>query len=121
MFGYDGSTPDRAPFRLPTEAEWEWAASGGVREDQQVTPETGWYSDNSGGHTHPVGLKDPNAFGLYDTLGNVWEWTATVEDSYRVYRGGCWVLSARSARVAYRYRSVPGNRYGNLGVRLARG
>ena len=121
LFEFDGSTPDRAPFRLPTEAEWEWAASGGVREDRQVTPETGWYDDNSNNQSHPVGLKDPNAFGLYDTLGNVWEWTTTAEDSYRVNRGGSWYSSAQNARVARRGRSVPGGRYDGLGLRLLRG
>jgi len=121
MFGCDGSTPDRAPFRLPTEAEWEWAASGGVREDRQVTPETGWYAENSGGRTHPVGLKAPNAFGLHDTLGNTWEWASSPLGLSRVFRGGCWVNPAQVARVASRGRYDPGRRLDLLGVRLARG
>lgn len=121
MFGYDGSTPDRAPFRLPTEAEWEWAASGGVREDRQVTPETGWYDDNSEGHSHPVGLKAPNAFGLHDTLGNAWEWTSTPLGSNRVCRGGCWSNPAQYARVAARIRGDLDSRSDRLGFRLVRG
>jgi sulfatase modifying factor 1 len=125
MFEYDGSAPDRAPFRLPTEVEWEWAASGGVREDRQVTPETGWFAANSEGKTHPAGLKDPNPFGLHDILGNVWEWTATAitghSGSSRVRRGGSWGNDARDARVAYRGSYSPGYRYRGLGFRLARG
>lgn len=109
-------------YRLPTEAEWEWAASGGVREDRRVTDDTGWYSDNSGGQTHPVGEKKANAFGLHDTLGNVWEWTATEErGSNRVFRGGSWVNTPALARVANRNGNAPGVRSLNLGFRLARG
>lgn len=109
-------------YRLPTEAEWEWAASGGVREDRGVTDDTGWYADNSGGTTHPVGQKKPNGFGLYDTLGNVWEWTATEErGSYRVDRGGSWDLTPAYARVAFRYWDALGDRFRYLGFRLARG
>ena len=109
-------------YRLPTEAEWEWAASGGVREDRRVTDDTGWYADNSGGTTHPVGQKKPNGFGLYDVLGNVWEWTSTEElGSFRVYRGGSWGDTPANARVAYRSRDAPGDRYQDLGFRLARG
>ena len=108
-------------YRLPTEAEWEWAASGGTREDRRVTPDTGWYFGNSGGKTHPVGGKAPNAFGLYDTLGNVWEWTSTAERSSRVGRGGGWYDTPAFARVAYRIRIAPGDRNLDLGFRLARG
>lgn len=109
-------------YRLPTEAEWEWAASGGVRENRRVTDDTGWYADNSGGTTHPVGQKKPNGFGLYDVLGNVWEWTSTEESgSVRVFRGGCWCYSPACARVAPRNWFAPGVRYQNLGFRLARG
>lgn len=108
-------------YRLPTEAEWEWAASGGVRKNRRVTDDTGWYVDNSGGQTHPVGEKKANGFGLYDTLGNVWEWTSTEEGSYLVNRGGCWYDTPALARVARRVRRTPGDRWRNLGFRLARG
>ena len=118
--GLDGSTRDLAPFRLPTEWEWEWAAAGRVRGDGQVTPSTGWYSDNSGGKTHPVGEKEPNNIGLYDTLGNVWEWTQSEWGAGRVGRGGGWFNDPRYARVAVRYWSVPGDRSDYLGFRLAR-
>ena len=108
-------------YRLPTEAEWEWAASGGVREDRRVSDDTGWYSANSDGRTHPVGEKKPNGFGLYDTLGNVWEWTATEWGSGRVFRGGSWGSPPANARVASRSWNAPGDRNLRLGFRLARG
>jgi formylglycine-generating enzyme required for sulfatase activity len=122
--GLDGSTRALAPFRLPTEWEWEWAAAGGVRVDGQVSDHTGWYSENSGGGTHPVGEKAPNNLGLYDTLGNVREWTASEYErnsAFRVFRGGSWSDDPGSARVADRPRYGPGARLDDLGFRLARG
>ncbi|MBQ3799964.1 MAG: SUMF1/EgtB/PvdO family nonheme iron enzyme [Treponema sp.] len=83
-------------FRLPTEADWEYAVQGGQDfrfAGSDVLDEVGWYVVNSGGRTHPVAQKKPNAYGLYDMSGNVWEW---VWDSYgkdvrsRYYRGGSW-------------------------------
>ncbi len=121
IFGFDGATRERAPFRLPTEWEWEWAASGGVRVEQVVTDETGWYEANSGGRSHPVGEKKPNNWGLHDMLGNVWEWTSSEDGAVRVIRGGSWGSDPGYARVAYRSRSVPGYRNLYLGFRLARG
>ena len=125
-------------YRLPTEAEWEYAARAGTRGDRYGNVDAiAWYDGNSGARTHPVGRKAPNAFGLYDMLGNVWEW---VEDwygdypggamtdptgpstggSYRVYRGGCWYDDARDCRSAYRYWDSPGIRIHGLGFRLLR-
>lgn len=109
-----------ARYRLPTEAEWEWAASGGGGEDQRVTAKTGWYADNSGGRTHPVGEKVPNAFGIYDTLGNVWEWIQSKWGSDRVIRGGSWCSIPAHARVARRCWYAPDDRDQYLGFRLAK-
>jgi formylglycine-generating enzyme required for sulfatase activity len=124
-------------LRLPTEAEWEYACRAGTtgaryRELDKIA----WYDDNSGGKTHPVGKKAPNAWGLYDMLGNVWEWcqdwygaypfgsvtdpTGFLTGSIRVNRGGSWYYNARYVRAAIRGCDVPRARYGALGFRLAR-
>ena len=119
-------------FRLPFEAEWEWAARRGVQyiyADSDDLDEVGWYDENSGGETHPVGEKRPNGFGLYDMSGNVWEWCA---DDYslpgahrsgasgRVIRGGSWGSGADSCRVSYRGYYSPVQRGDYLGTRLVR-
>ena len=124
-------------YRLPTEAEWEYACRAGT-----TTPRYGdvdavaWYDGNSGKETHPVGRRQANPWGLYDMLGNVWEWcwdwhtsyvANTVTDptgpesgSRRVYRGGSWFFDARNARAASRLYWAPGYRNGLLGFRVAR-
>ena len=126
-------------YRLPTEAEWEYAARGGgeqVYSGSNDIGDVGWYSSNSGERTHEVGGKQANGWGLYDMTGNVWEWVWDWYGSYpsgavtdpvgpstgssRVYRGGSWYRSPGSARVAYRSRIVPGLRGSYLGFRLAR-
>lgn len=127
-------------YRLPTEAEWEYAARGGNMSSRYGTlDQVSWYRDNSGGTTHPVGEKLPNAFGLYDTLGNVWEWvqdwysadyyshspgsdpSGPASGEYRVLRGGSWRGVARGpARVSSRYILRPNVRSNVLGFRCAR-
>ena len=121
IFGFDGATRERAPFRLPTEAEWEWAASGGVRVEQAVTDETGWYEANSGGRSHPVGEKKPNEWGLHDMLGNVWEWTSSEDGVNRVFRGGGWSNNRNYTQLSIRLSLDPSYRLDHLGFRLARG
>ncbi len=127
---------DCGGYRLPTESEWEYAARAGTTGPSYGLLESvGWFSDNSEGRLQAVGIKSANSFGLYDMLGNVWEWTndwydtypGTVTDptgpsagSYRVIRGGAWRVSARVARAAYRSYDTPDNRDIFLGFRLAR-
>ncbi|GHT20730.1 hypothetical protein AGMMS4957_08420 [Bacteroidia bacterium] len=98
-------------YRLPTEAEWEYAAREGNKNSQyeysgsDSIGAVAWFKDNSGGTTHPVGQKLPNALGIYDMSGNVWEWCQDCYDSRclgRVLRGGGWYNDAASCRVSYR-------------------
>jgi hypothetical protein len=124
-------------FRLPTEAEWEYACRAGTGGPHAGSlDDLGWYSDNSGNTTHPVGRKKANAWNLCDMHGNVWEWcsdwyadypSGSVSDpsgpgsgSLRVFRGGSWSSYAWYCRSALRYGSDPGDRSINLGLRLAR-
>jgi formylglycine-generating enzyme required for sulfatase activity len=136
-------------YRLPTEAEWEYAARAGSRtafangditelecKSDPNLEKMGWYCGNSENKPHAVGQKSPNAWGLYDMHGNVWEWCqdwygdypdGTVSDpvgpptgSNRVGRGGSWDNDAQVCRSADRGRSDPGNRSRNLGFRLLR-
>ncbi|MFH1885413.1 MAG: formylglycine-generating enzyme family protein [Pseudomonadota bacterium] len=135
-------------YRLPTEAQWEYAAragsvtafaNGGIIEmecghDPSLSV-IGWYCGNASAKTHPVAQKQVNAWGLYDMYGNVYEWcldwydgypsgsvtdpTGPSSGSYRVFRGGCWNNYARICRSANRIRYDPGDRNYNLGFRLS--
>jgi formylglycine-generating enzyme required for sulfatase activity len=126
-------------YRLPTEAEWEYAARAGSNEARFGSlDEIAWYGGNSGSHTHPVGQKRPNAWGLYDTLGNVWEW---VQDWYdaeyykygsdsdpvgpetgqrRTLRGGSWFYLPLNGRVSYRDAIQPDGGFDAVGFRCVR-
>ena len=133
-------------YRLPSEAEWEYAARGGQawKKDNFTyagsnnIDEVAWYDKNSDSKTQPVGQKKPNQLGLYDMSGNVWEWCADwyssdyyqkspasnpagpSSGSYRVLRGGSWYSHPQFCRVAVRSGNAPGNRGNYLGFRLAR-
>ncbi|MCP4698866.1 MAG: SUMF1/EgtB/PvdO family nonheme iron enzyme, partial [Gammaproteobacteria bacterium] len=132
-------------YRLPTEAEWEYACRAGSEgaycfgNDEKQLKDYAWSYENSGRKTHPVGEKKPNAFGLYDMHGNVWEWVHDWFDeeyyakspkenpadsdsgSLRVMRGGSWASLGQYARSAFRPRYSPVDRNMNLGFRFARG
>jgi formylglycine-generating enzyme required for sulfatase activity len=130
-------------YRLPTEAEWEYAARAGTTsaysfgDDASQLGQYAWYRDNSDSQTHPVGLKQPNPWGLYDMHGNVWEWVQDWYGDYpknavtsstgpsggerRVVRGGSWVSvsDAGFLRSALRCSSTPDFYNVNVGFRLA--
>jgi len=133
---------DRDPghnWRLPTEAEWEYASLGGAaRKAVTNLNAVAWYEENANKQTQPVGTKQPNSIGLYDMFGNVAEW---VQDwyardyyeqsppadpqgpemgSYRVYRGGCWFDPVKNLRASYRGFDLPSNKVYNVGFRVVR-
>lgn len=114
-------------FRLPTEAEWEYACKAGTTGIRYGELDLiAWYKDNSGKKTQPVGMKAANAWGLYDMLGNVWEWCSDIYDetvygSYRIFRGGGWYDEARGCMATNRRRSHPTSfKIDDLGFRIAR-
>ena len=132
--------PKGYEYRLPTEAEWEYACRSGGKDQKYCggnnLDQLGWYGDNSNGKTHPVGQKKANGLGLYDMNGNVWEWvqdwygpyssnhstpsSSPASGSNRVLRGGSWNSNDSVSRSAYRRSYSPFNSYGNMGFRLAR-
>ncbi len=129
---------ERTGGRLPTEAEWEYAARAGSSEARYGNlDEIAWYSGNSGSQAHEVGQKRANEFGLYDMLGNVWEW---MNDEYdqnyyqnspaqdppgptsgqsRVLRGGSWYVNPGYVRVSYRIKNIPTFSRDYIGFRCA--
>jgi sulfatase modifying factor 1 len=113
-------------YRLPTEAEWEYACRAGTtRPRHGPVDDIAWYRANSAGRLHEVGTLLPNAWGLHDMLGNVWEWCwdfydPAVYGTYRVLRGGGWADEQWSVRAGVRRRGHPTFRIDDVGVRLAR-
>jgi formylglycine-generating enzyme required for sulfatase activity len=122
---------------LPSEAQWEYACRAGtetVRYSENLDA-IAWYDENSGKQTHSVAGKEANSWGLYDMLGNVWEWCADVwvntyavearasaaesAPPHRVFRGGSWIVNARLVRAASRAHYEPSYRFSNLGIRCA--
>jgi formylglycine-generating enzyme required for sulfatase activity len=133
-----GRLPAGYEYRLPTEAEWEYACRAGTTGDfggDGAIDDMGWYADNSDQHTQAVGQKQANAWGLYDMHGDVWEWcsdwygpyaggvatdpTGPKSGTSRVYRGGCWFIVAEHCRSAFRFDGLPELRDNYLGFRLA--
>ena len=128
-------------FRLPTEAEWEYAARGGQKSKgykyagSNNLDDVAWYGENSGSKTHPVKGKLPNELGIYDMIGNVGEWCQDMYGNYstdaqtnpkgsasgsnRVRRGGSWYDVARVCSVSHRFKCEPTNNFNTFGLRLA--
>ena len=129
-------------YRLPTEAEWEYGCRAGTTtaygfgDDGSRLGDYGWFINNSGSDSHPVGEKKPNAWGLYDMHGNVAEWcqdwygnyssgsatdpTGAPSGSHRVFRGGCWFNPAGYCLSAVRFKEAPESRDNGLGFRVLR-
>jgi formylglycine-generating enzyme required for sulfatase activity len=140
------STLTKKTYRLPSEAEWEYACRAGTQssyyfgDDENQLGEYAWYGENSNDQTQPVGQKKPNKWGLYDMLGNVWEWCeddghsnyngaptdgrAWIDNDnrsqapYRIKRGGSWFNYSRRCRCAYRDDLYPAGRLNNVGFRV---
>ncbi|GAA0585190.1 SUMF1/EgtB/PvdO family nonheme iron enzyme [Paractinoplanes ferrugineus] len=114
-------------YRLPSEAEWEFACRAGTTGPRYgPLDDIAWYRGNSGERVHDVGGRSPNAWGLHDMLGNVWDWCWDVYDaevygSYRVLRGGGWFDEHWSCRASVRRRSHPSLRLEDVGFRVATG
>lgn len=128
-------------FRLPTEAEWEYAARGGKNNRGCKYSGSGelenvaWYKDNSGVKTRSIGSKQPNELGIYDMTGNVWEWCEDWKGTYgsspqmdpagdmkgtvRVCRGASWSIGSKGCHLSYCYGNYPDSRHNDLGLRLA--
>ncbi|XVV17516.1 formylglycine-generating enzyme family protein [Actinoplanes sp. CA-131856] len=129
-YGIDGDDVawDRSAggYRLPTEAEWEFACRAGTDGPRYGDlADIAWYRDNSGGKAHEVGTRAANAWGLFDMIGNVWNWCWDLYDpsvygTYRVLRGGGWFDEHWSCRASVRRRSHPSFRVDDVGFRLAR-
>ncbi|KZK99072.1 Serine/threonine-protein kinase pkn1 [Pseudovibrio sp. Ad26] len=113
-------------FRLLTDAEWEYACRAGSQgASYGPLEDIAWFAGNSAGNPQTVGCKEPNEFGLYDMLGNVWEWCWDLYDpavygDYRVFKGGGWADDERGCLVTNRRRSHPTFRVEDLGFRVAR-
>ncbi|GHT74739.1 hypothetical protein FACS189456_6360 [Bacteroidia bacterium] len=137
----NGGTLGTKHYRLPTEAEWEYATRGGAQSKgytysgSDSIDDVAWYHDNADGIIHPVGTKAANELGIYDMSGNVWEWcsdwwranysssaqtnpTGASSGDTRAVRGGSLGLGTRYCRVAHRYQYAPHERYRYLGFRL---
>jgi formylglycine-generating enzyme required for sulfatase activity len=130
-------------YRLPTEAEWEYAGKGGNKDrtlyeyaGSDDADSVGWYKSNSGGTIHPVGAKVSNSLGIFDMSGNIWEWCwdwykgysalaqtnpeGPLSGSERVIRGGGWDDKKSAASTTFRFKTNPSKRNGELGFRLVR-